>query len=359
MALRFVPLFLLAAVAACSGGEASQEGGAAAFPPVGVETITLEAKPVARSSEFIATVQSRRSTTIQPQVDGIVRRIHVTAGDRVRAGQPLVQIDADKQQAAVNSLESARAAREADVAYATQQLERMRAMLDVGAVSRQELDQAETAHKTAAAQLAAIEAQIREGQVELRYYRVTAPTAGVIGDIPVRVGDRVNSSTVITTIDESEELEAYISVPLEQASGLTAGLPVELLDSDGQVVARNEVTFVAPRADDATQSVLVKSVLRNPPPSVRVLQYLRARIIWNTAPRLTVPLVAVNRISGAYFAFVAEPQEGGGFVARQKPVQVGEVVGEEYVVESGLEAGDRVIVAGIQKIGDGAPVAVE
>lgn len=325
------------------------------MPPADVKTIILAARPVPRTSEFVASIRSLRSTTIQPQVEGFVRRILAEAGDRVRAGQALVQIDPDKQQASVAGFESTRAAREADVAFATQQLDRMRKLHEAGAVSLAELEQAETASKTAQAQLEAIASQIRESQVELRYYRVTAPTAGIVGDIPVREGDRVTSSTLITTIDGGEGLEAYVHVPLERAAELRPGLAVELVDATGQVLATNPITFIAPRADDDTQSVLVKATLRNVPPGIRVMQYVRARLVWSTDPALTVPIVAVNRISGQFFVFVAEQTENG-LVARQKPITIGEVVGEDYIVQGGLQPGERVIVSNIQKLGDGAPV---
>jgi multidrug efflux pump subunit AcrA (membrane-fusion protein) len=150
-------------------------------------------------------------------------------------------------------------------------------------------------------------------------------------------------------------MEAYINVPLERASALRTGLTVELLDPEGTVIATEPVSFVAPRADDATQSVLVKATLRQAPPSIRVMQYVRARIIWSNEPRLMLPLVATNRISGQYFAFVVEDTPQGP-VARQKPVNVGEVIGDDYIVTGGLKAGDRVITSNIQKLGDGAPV---
>jgi RND family efflux transporter MFP subunit len=318
-------------------------------------TVTLEPKPVPRASEFVATIRSLRSTTVQPQVEGIVRQIFVRAGDRVGAGQALVQIDPDKQQETVRVTESQRAAREADLAFARQNLARMQKLHEAGAVSRAELEQAETTQKTAQAQLDAIESQIRESQVELQYYRVTAPSAGVVGDISIRQGDRVTPSTEITTIDQAEGLEAYINVPLERALDLRPGLTVELLDSSGQVIATNPITFIAPRADDATQSVLAKVTLRQMPPGMRVMQYVRARIIWSDEPTLAVPVVAVTRLAGQFFVFVAEPAEKG-FVARQKPVTLGEVVGDEYVLQGGLKAGERVIVSNVQKIGDGAPV---
>lgn len=345
----------VAFVAACAGNTTPENAAAgAAFPPMDVASITVAPKAVAQTSEYVATIRSLRSTTIQPQVEGIVRQIFVRAGDTVRAGQPLIQIDPDKQQATVTTTESTRVAREADLAYATQQLARMQKLFEVGAVSRAELEQAETAAKTARAQLDTVAAQIRESQVELQYYRVTAPSDGIVGEIAIRAGDRVTQSTPITTIDQAQGLEAYINVPLERAGELRQGLMVELLDPEGMVISTDPVTFIAPRADDATQSVLVKATLRRMP-AIRVMQYVRARLVWSTEPRLTVPVVALSRVNGQYFAFVVE-SGAQGQVARQKPVTVGEVVGDEYVVRGGLVAGDRVITSNLQKLGDGAPV---
>jgi RND family efflux transporter MFP subunit len=325
------------------------------MPPMDVRTVTLAEKAVPQTSEFVATIRSLRSTTIQPQVTGIVRQIFVQAGDRVRAGQPLVQIDPDREQAAATVTAAQRAAREAELALARQQLERTQKLHAAGAVARAQLDEAEATHKSAEAQLNALQSQIREDEVQLQYYRVTAPNAGIVGDIPVRQGDSVTPATIITTVDQEGGLEAYINVPLERATALRPGLMVELLGADGEVVASDPITFIAPRADDATQSVLAKVTLRKAPPSLRVMQYIRARVVWNNDPGLVVPLVAVNRIGGQYFVFVAEKAEQGT-VARQRPVTLGEVVGEDYLVRGGLKPGERVIVSNVQKIGDGSPV---
>jgi RND family efflux transporter MFP subunit len=357
--LSLVILVLSTAAAACGGGagQAASDGagGRGAFPPTEVQTTTLEPRPLPQTTEYVATIRSLRSTTVQPQVEGFVRQIFVRAGDRVSAGRPLIQIDPDKQQATVTASESQRASREADLAYARQQLARLQKLYEAGAVSRAELDQAETAYKNAEAQLAAVQSLIREHEVELQYYRVTAPTAGIIGDIAIRQGDRVTPSTVITTIDQPEGLEVYINVPLERSADLRPELTVELLDANGEVIASNPITFIAPRADDATQSVLVKATLRQMPPGVRVLQYVRARIVWSNEPVLAVPIVAVTRLAGQHFVFVAEARDQG-FVARQTPVTVGGVVGDDYIVRSGVTAGARVIVSNVQKLGDGAPV---
>ena len=352
-------LIAAASVAACGGNQDSAAGASAgaALPPTDVTTLTLAPKPVPRASEFVATIRSLRSTTVQPEVEGYIRRIFVKAGDQVRSGQPLIQIDPDRQQASITTLESQVAAREADLAFATQQITRMKKLHQAGAVSLAELEQAETAYKNAEAQLAAVRSQIKENEVQLQYYRVIAPVAGIVGDIPVREGGRVTTATLITTIDQSDGLEAYLNVPLERATELKEGLAVELLDDAGKVVATNPVTFVAPRADDATQSVLVKATLQRRPPGLRVMQYVKARLVFSTEPALVVPVVAVNRIAGQHFVFVAE-SAGDKVVARQKPITVGTIIDDSYVVLRGLAAGDRVIVSNVQKIGDGSPVKV-
>jgi RND family efflux transporter MFP subunit len=354
----FGPLAALCALATACGGGGTPAQGAGGPPPAAVKLLTLEEKPIEQASEFVATVRSRASTTVQPEVDGFITRIFVKSGDRVRAGAPLVQIDSRKQQAAVNSTEAGRDGVEAQVRYWRQQVKRLEALVEAGAISRQEFEQAQTSLRNAEAQLAALDAQVREGRVELQYHRVVAPQPGIVGDIPVREGDRVTPTTVITTIDDNSEMEAYIEVPLDRSPDLRTGLSVELLDVEGKVVATNPVTFVAPRVDDATQTVLVKSRLRNAPPAIRVQQFVRARVIWRNTPGVTIPMTAVSRISGQYFAFVAE-QTPNGLVARQRPLQVGELIGNDYVVTRGLKAGDQVVVAGIQKIGDGAPIKAE
>ena len=355
LSLRAVFVLFLPA-AACGGGDAP--GAAAGGPPaMAVEAITLQASPVERATEYVGTLKSRRSTTIQPQAEGFITRIHTTAGTRVNAGAVLMEIDAGRQRAAVASLESVRAARQADVALARQQAERAKALLDVGATSQAEYEQAQAAVKTAEAQLGALDAQIREQRVELAYHRVTAPAAGVVGDIPVRVGDRVTRSTVLTTIDAAEGLEVNVNVPVQQAANLRLGLPLRVVDDSGAPIADLAISFVAGSVDEGTQSVLVKAPIPNTGGRFRADQFVRVRVVWSSAPGLTVPLVSAVRINGQYFVYVAEAKDGTT-VARQRPVQLGEVVGNDYVVISGLQPGERLIVSGVQKIGEGSPVKV-
>ncbi|HET8644450.1 MAG TPA: efflux RND transporter periplasmic adaptor subunit [Vicinamibacteria bacterium] len=353
-ALTFAAAVLLAAAAgsACKKGSGPQ-----AFPGMPVEAVTLALRPVERTSEFVGTVKSRRSTDVQPQAEGFITRILVRSGDRVSPGTPLMRIDARAQQAAVAGLESQRAARQADVQYARQQAERMKTLLAAGAASQAEMEQAQTALSTSEAQLRATEALVREQRVGLAYHQVSAPVAGVVGDIPVRVGDSVTRSSVLTTIDQAAGLELYINVPVQEAQSLRVGLPVRLLDERGEVLSSEKLSFVSSAVDPGTQSVLAKAALETAG-SYRTEQFVRARVVWTEAPALTVPIVALNRINGQFFAYVAEAGEGGQTVARQRAVDPGPIVGNDYVVRSGLKPGERLIVSGVQKIRDGAPVTV-
>ena len=247
--------------------------------------------------------------------------------------------------------------RAADVEYARQEAQRSQTLFKAGAMSQRELEQAETAVRTSQAQLEAVDQQIREQKVELGYYKVTAPNDGVVGDIPIRTGDRVTKATVLTTVDENAVLEIYLNVPVQQAPNLKIGLPVRILDEQGKAIATNRVTFISPTVDDATQTVLAKAALNEGRGQFRADQFVRVRVIWKTEPGLTIPLTAVTRINAQYFVYVIE-KSGEQAIAKQRSVQLGDLVGNDYLLLSGLKPGDQLIVSGIQKIGDGSPVMV-
>jgi RND family efflux transporter MFP subunit len=356
---RTAAMVLLVGAAAAGCGTGAPPAGQGGMPPGGmppmpVEMVTLAPKPVEQVGDFVGTVKSRGSTTIQPQAEGFLTRILVKSGDRVSVGAPLMDIDDSSQRALVASLESTRAARQADATYAAQQADRAKKLLDTGAMSQQEYEQAVNQQQTAEAQLKAADDQIRQQQSELAYYRVVAPVDGIIGDIPVRVGDRVTKTTVLTTINDNAGLEVYIAVPVQQAPQLKRGLPVRLMSDDGALIAETKISFIATSVDDTTQTVLVKAPVAAST-HLRTDQFVRARIVWSAAPGLTIPVVSVIRINGQFFAFVAQDTPKGT-VAHQQAVTLGRIVGNDYVVLSGLKAGDKLIVSGLQKIGDGSPV---
>jgi len=355
VALAIAALAALSATA-CNRGEPA--AAPPAMPPTPVALAVATMAPVDEATEYVATLKSLHSTSIQPQIDGQITQILVKSGDRVRAGARLMQIDPRRQQAAVSSQEAERASRQEAVSFARQQAQRSRDLLAAGAISKQELEQAETALRTAEANLKALEAQVQQQQVQLRYYTVSAPTSGIVGDIPVRVGSQVTPQTVLTTIDQNETLEVHISVPIERAAALKTGLPIRLLSSDGSTdLATTKVGFISPHVDDQAQSVLVKGTVQNPGSRLRASQYVRARIIWNTAEGLVVPVTSVLRINGRFFAFVAE-DAGGKLVAKQRAMTVGPIVGDNYPVLDGIKPGERIVTAGAQKLADGVPIQV-
>jgi RND family efflux transporter MFP subunit len=344
-----------AVTVACSGTgtQNPQASGPGAMP---VKVLEAKAVPVADVSEYVATMKSRDSAVIMPQVEGQVTQIFVHSGERVEAGNPLVGIDPLKQQATVKSQESARAAQQANLIWAKKQYDRSQGLASAGVVSKQDLEQAKSTYDAAQAQMDSLDAQVSEQQVQLHYYKVAAQRGGIVGDVPVHVGDRVTTATVLTTVDQPGSLEAYVYVPIERSAKLKMNLPLQVVDSDGKVLAQSRISFISPQVDNTTQTVLVKARITNGNDALRQSQFIRARVVWGTHSNPEVPILAVSRLGGQYFAFVAEPQNGGAFVARQKPLTIGETVGNDYEVQDGIKAGDKVIVSGTQFLRDGMPV---
>src|SRR5947209_4440201 len=252
------PLFLLLISIApgCNKGSDPHAQGPMA---IAVKVAVAEDVPVDDTTEYVATLKSRDSAVVMPQVEGVITDIYVHSGERVAAGKPLMQIDPAKQQATVTSQQDARAAQEANVTYARQQYQRVSGLYAAGVVSKQEMDQAKTALDAAEAQLRSLEAQVNEQQVQLHYYKVDAPRSGIVGDIPVRVGDKVALTTVLTTVDKPGSLESYVYVPIERSRQLKIGLPVQLVNEQGAVVADSRITFISPQVDNTTQTVLAKA----------------------------------------------------------------------------------------------------
>jgi multidrug efflux pump subunit AcrA (membrane-fusion protein) len=143
-------------------------------------------------------------------------------------------------------------------------------------------------------------------------------------------------------------------VPADRARNLKLGLPVHLTDDAGNKVAETRITFLSPQVDTETQTVLAKAMLENPR-GLRVAQQLRAQVVWSTHEGTVIPILAVTRISGQFFAFLAV-KDGNNTVARQKLLKVGDTLGNDYVVLDGLKPGDHIITSGLQFLQDGVPV---
>ncbi len=344
-------IFAILATSGCSNTEAKQPAQQAL--PVKTQTISLE--PVPRADEYVATVKSRRSASIQPQVDGILTRILVKSGDHVAPGQVLMTIDPLKQQATVDQQRSTEAQKKAIYDYNRIELDRQTQLFQAGVTSKQSFDQAVQAFANSKADWEASTAAKITQQRQLGYYNLTAPFAGVVGDIPVHLGDYVSSPTLLTTVDENKELEAYVYIPTERAGDIRMDLPVQIVSSTGELIESSKIYFISPQVDNALQGVLVKAPIHASLDRFRNLQLVKARVIWSTAPTATVPVLAVTRIGGQPFVYVST-QQGNGHVAKQRAVTLGDTVGNNYAVTSGLMPGDRVIVSGTQFLVDGSPI---
>ena len=344
-------LLLVASVACKTGGAVEPD----LVPVTTVELGTIQMSTIRETSEYIATLRSRRSVTLRPQVEGQVARILAHSGETVHRGQLLMQIDQSRQSHTVASERASAAAKETALSYAKQAYDRVRSLFAGGAASQQELDQAKSAFESAKADVDALGAQVRESEVQLRYFSIEAPEDGLVGDIPVREGDYVTPLTILTTVDENKELEIYVSVPVERASALKIGMEIQLTDDTGVVVGDSHVTFISSEVDEGTQSVLVKAMLQNGAGLLRTSQFVRARVVWSERQGPALPVGAVKRFNGQTFVFAAVRKDNQ-LVAEQRPVTLGPVDGTLYPIEKGLSIGDSVVVSGLQKLHDGSPI---
>lgn len=322
-----------------------------------VQIAAVEMVPLRDASEYVAVLRSRQSVRVQPQVEGHVTEILVSSGSHVTPGTVLMQIDPARQEAAVEAQRATRAASEASLEFARRQAARAQRLLSGGAITKEAYDQAQTNLRQAQANVASTGAQLQAGKAELHYYSVIAAVTGTIGDIPVRLGDLVTPQTLLTTLDDNDTLEAYVNIPLERAATVKLGTSVEIIDGEGKVLAPSAVTFVSPRADPATQMVLVKSGIDNRVGRLRSEQFARVRVIWSTHEGPVVPVLAVWTRAGQSFVWVVNTAPGGGLVVQPRAVKVGPIEGQHYAVLGGLKAGERIVVSGVQKLRPGAPVA--
>jgi RND family efflux transporter MFP subunit len=321
--------------------------------PVQVAPVTLS--PVPNSDTYVATIKSRRSSTMQPQVDGNLVKIFVKSGDVVKAGQVLMRIDPLKQVASVQSQQGTQAQKKAVYDYNKIEVERQRKLFEAGVVSRDTYEQADQAYQNSKGDYESNAALTDTQKQQLAYYDIRAPFNGVVGDIPVHLGDYVSPTTLLTTVDENADLEAYIYIPTERASLVRKGLPVQILDTAGNVLVKSSITFLSPQVDNGLQSILAKAEIPRTAQLLRNQQLVKARVTWSTAPAPTVPVLAVSLVGGQTFVYVATPK-GEGYIAHQVPITVGETVGNTYPVLGGLQPGQKVITSGLQFLQEGAPV---
>jgi RND family efflux transporter MFP subunit len=260
-----------------------------------------------------------------------------------------------QHQATEDQQRSTEAQKKALLEYNKGEMDRQKGLYEGGVASKQNYDYAVQAYENSKADWESATAARVTQQRELAYYTLTAPFAGIVGDIPVHIGDYVSPQTLLTTVDENKELEAYVYIPTELSGNIRMGLPVQIVTSSGDLIESTRINFVSPQVDNALQGILVKAPIHKSLDTFRNAQLVKARVIWSTAPTPTVPVLAVTRIGGQSFVYVVT-QADKGSVARQRAVTLGDTLGNDYAVKDGLKPGDKVIVSGIQFLLDGAPV---
>jgi len=352
---RLAPSLLLLGLVAC-GSRSAPKGP----PPAKVKLQTLAPQEVKQTAEFIASLNSRNAVTLRPQVNAVVASIPVKSGEQVKAGTTIVQLDVSQQAALTANVRATVEARRAALRLAEVSYERLSKLAPSGVVSQQEFDQAAAQRASAQADLSAAESQLRAQSVQSSYYRITAPFDGSVGDLPVKVGDLVTPQTAITQFTQGRRLEAYVSVPLLLAPRIGPETVVQILGNDDKPVVEAPVSFISPSVDPATQTVLVKAIFESTG-GLRYSQYVRVRLIYGHRKALVVPVVAITRQGGQPFVYVAGHASGKaeGLVAEQRPVQLGAVVGNDYVVTGGLKEGEQVVISGVQFVRNGSPLQPE
>jgi RND family efflux transporter MFP subunit len=215
--------------------------------------------------------------------------------------------------------------------------------------------QAEQAYGNSKADYQSAVALLQSDKKELGYYSIRAPFTGIVGDIPVHVGDYVSASTMLTTVDENRDLEAYVYVPAEMASQIRMGLPVDILDNNDQLLEKTAIDFISPQVDNGLQGILVKAPVRPDKAVIRNAQLVKARVVWSMVPTPVVPVLAVSRLGGQAFVYTVQ-SEGGHDFAHQVAVKLGDTVGNNYAILGGLQNGEQVIISGTQFLADHMPV---
>lgn len=366
--LALLVLVAVGGMAGCDSGRAQTAAAEEETPPVPVTVVTLAPRAAAVTTELPARAQAFRKAEVRPQVSGIIQRRLFTEGARVEAGQPLYQIDPARFEAAVQTAEANLARARANLVAAEARERRYRDLSEQEAVSRQDYDDAQAAYEQARAEVAVSEAALATARIDLDYTRVTAPISGHIGKSAVTEGALVSAqqAQVLATIhqidpiyvDMSQSSRHMLDLRQQILSGELAqdeAPAVEVVLEDGSVYEhRGELQFADMHINASTGSVMLRALLPNP--RGLLLPGAFVRVTLNEGVRenaLLVPQRAVthNREGEATVLVV----DADNTVAL-RTLSLGRALGDHWLVDAGLRAGERVIVEGLQKVKPGARV---
>jgi len=363
---RLVALSLALSVAlvACKGGgEQPQQGG-----PGQVTVVTLKPETVTLTRELAGRANGYQVAEVRPQVSGIVAKRLFTEGSVVKAGDALYQLDDAAYRAQANSARAQLARAEATASAARLAARRSSELVKSRVISVQDDENAQAAWKQAEADVLAARASLDAANVTLGYARITAPISGQIGKSSVTQGALVSAGQAepLATINQLDPI--YIDVTQssaellqlrrELAAGRLEGaseLPVDIVLEDGSTFAhKGKLEFSEVSVDPATGSYAMRVRVENPDQVLMPGMFVRAVLGSGVRPNaLLVPMQGIARDPKGDTSAMVVDAEGKVAV---RPVKVSRTIGDKWLVEDGLKAGDKVIVEGLQKIGPGMPV---
>jgi membrane fusion protein (multidrug efflux system) len=334
-------------------------------PPADVKVASVRQEDVPIVREWIGYLDGSVNAEIRAQVSGYLVRQDYREGSAVKRGDLLFEIDARPFAAALKLAEGQLAQAAAGQGKARQDVERFTPLARDKAVSQEELDDAVQASLAADAQVTSAQANVEQAQLNLSFTHIASPIDGVAGLVKGQIGDLVGPSTgVLTTVSTLDPIKAYFQVSEQsylefwklEASphGLPTGLAFDLVLSDGSVYPLKGSYFAIDRAVDSNTGTLsVVAEFPNPQGLLRPGQYARVRAVVGTEKgALLVPRRALNELQGSYQLATVDADNHVHLVT----AAVGEAVGDDVAILSGLRPGDRVVVEGIQKVKDGALV---
>ncbi|WP_431417563.1 efflux RND transporter periplasmic adaptor subunit [Aeromonas dhakensis] len=369
---RSVGLALLASclLTAC-GEQGPAQQGPGAMPPAAVDVVTLHTAPLQLTTELTGRSAPLRVAEVRPQVSGIILKRLFTEGSDVKAGQLLYQIDPAVYQAAVASAKANLAKAQANEQSARLKAKRYAELVKVKAISSQEYDDADAAWKQQLAEIGAAKAALQTANINLAYTRITAPISGRIGKSAVTEGALVTAQQAdsLTSIQQLDPMYVDVRQSTADLLRLKRQVAAGKLTQDEQKGARvsfqledgstygeeGSLQFSDVTVDETTGMVTLRVIVPNPHQLLLPGMFMRATLQeGERAEGLLVPQTAVTRTpkGGATVMVVTADNK-----VALREVQLGRIVGSDWVVESGLKAGERVIVAGLQKVKPGVVVA--
>ena len=355
VALLFFAVFGLTAC----GGKADTN----AEKPVPVTTRTVAVSTAPIVLEAVGRTEGSKEVEIRARVSGIVQKRLYDEGSFVRAGAPLFQIERAPFEIALAQAKATADQMEATNDQARREADRLAGLLASAAVSKRLAEEAATAYKSAAASLAAARAAVREAELNLSYTSVVAPISGVTGRAQHSEGSLVTANTdssLLTTISQTDPIWVRFALSEAEQQGLRRtgdeNSIVELVLADGETYGeRGRLNFSGSTVDQSLGTVQLRAAFPNPKLEILPGQFATVRLDAGTQQVIAVPQTAVLEGTQGRFVWIV----GADGKAAQRAVEVGDWLGQDWIIRKGLNDGDTVILDNLMKLNPGVAVVAQ